>query len=157
MWDQTPIGKSPDIEVDLLCVSDGNVIVGECKTRSKEFSQNDINKMKEIAEKIDAKEIVFCSLDYEIDERAYKRIVKLQNSLSDKIDVQIMWLSTLFLQAKGAKSVHLPSCNHFSRINRNKAHKYYNYYEFMHETNGLCKSCYSSSKKMSEEWKYWPY
>lgn len=67
-------------EIDIICISDGNFIIGEVKNSAKLFSQADFNKIEKIALKIRPDKVVIYAL-----EGPYENALKLTENLKAKI------------------------------------------------------------------------
>jgi hypothetical protein len=55
--------KNPSAEIDLICISDGQFIIGEVKNSAKLFSKNDFDKIEKIALEIHPDKVIFYALE----------------------------------------------------------------------------------------------
>jgi len=76
---------APDREIDLLCVRDGQLIIGEVKTTISEIDTIEINNLIDVAEKLNTNMVVICAMEGEKE----KFDAKLQE-LRDKTNPSIM-------------------------------------------------------------------
>lgn len=54
----TPKDIGPAAEIDLACIIDGKLAIGEVKTNSKEFSTKELEKLADLVKKLDARIVV---------------------------------------------------------------------------------------------------
>ncbi len=81
IWKETKEDKK---EIDLCCVLDGEIFIGECKT-SKTVNQKDIKKYFELATEVGAQGLIFSTLSPEWSEGTRNNILKLSRDKELKI------------------------------------------------------------------------
>jgi len=77
-------------EIDLLCIKDGQFIIGEIKQTVRLFRSDDFNKMGDIAEKIKPDVIIFSSMDIEPNAAVKENINILRERLK-YLEIEVNW------------------------------------------------------------------
>lgn len=79
-------------EIDLFCISDGKIIIGECK-RENRLRKKEIRKYKKIYKEIMAEKLIFCTFN----EKGWSNgtLDKLEDILGDKINYELFKLEDL--------------------------------------------------------------
>ncbi|HEY5123867.1 MAG TPA: hypothetical protein VIK14_09050 [Ignavibacteria bacterium] len=77
-------------EIDILCLRDGEFIIGEVKQLNKSFHKSDFDKMYDISIRIKPDKIIFSSLDGKPSQLINDRIKKLQAKL-DSLNIKVEW------------------------------------------------------------------
>jgi len=77
-------------DLDIVCIQDGKLIIGEIKQSIKGFKNEHLIKMKEVAEIIRPNKIIFSSLDKSCNEKIEKKIKKLREDL-EMLKIEVEW------------------------------------------------------------------
>jgi len=85
-------GKRSTDELDIACIQDGKLIIGEVKTSNSLFREKDFAKMKKVAEKVIPSKVIFSSMERTESPFIKKQIMALQKQLN-KFDIQVEWYS----------------------------------------------------------------
>jgi hypothetical protein len=86
------VGK-PELfgELDLVCIEDGDFVIGEIKQSASLFQPEDFEKMKSVAKLIRPDKIIFSSMDEKLDQRIKVQIEQLGKDLAE-LEIKIEWL-----------------------------------------------------------------
>lgn len=82
--------NQPWREVDLICITDGKLILGEVKSSYAEFARDDFRNMKEVARVVRPEEIIFTALYGRPTEGSKRLLEELAEELVD-IGVSVRW------------------------------------------------------------------
>ncbi|MFW6173375.1 MAG: hypothetical protein ACOC5T_06485 [Elusimicrobiota bacterium] len=77
-------------EIDLLCIKDGQLIIGEIKQSVGLFGADDFNKIGDIAEKINPDVIIFSSMDIAPNSLVQENIKILKERLKH-LEIEVKW------------------------------------------------------------------
>ena len=77
--------EESDVELDIICISDGNFIIGEVKNSAKLFYPSDFDKIGEVALKLRPDKIIIYAF-----EGPYKKVEELTNELNNKMKSYIL-------------------------------------------------------------------
>lgn len=89
----------PKHEVDILCIRDGEFIIGEVKQTNKLFKKSDFDDMFEISRRIKPDKVIFSSLDGKPSKYINDCIIDLRNKLmSFNIKVEWFELSSFYFE-----------------------------------------------------------
>jgi len=77
-------------EIDLLCIQDGDFIIGEIKQSINGFKQSDFDKIEKIAKLIKPDKILFSSMDNKPNTFVSRGISKLTQSLQE-LEIKVEW------------------------------------------------------------------
>ena len=90
-------------DIDLLVVSDGQLMIGEC-TRSRKLAEADFGKMEAVAEHLNARWILFATTAAWITRGSWDRVFQLMEDLKDKnVEVDVLVQRDLFIGRMGEK------------------------------------------------------
>ncbi len=81
---------NPKGELDIVCIQDGDFIIGEVKNTCKLFEKSDFLKMEKIAKKIMPNKVIFSSLNKEPSPFVKKQIQDMSKRLSS-LDIKVEW------------------------------------------------------------------
>lgn len=86
--------KEPIIcaELDLVCIKDGQFVIGEIKQSISSFADHDFEKMCEVAKLVRPDVIIFSSMDKEPSRSVKENIEKLRIAL-EHLEIKVEWLS----------------------------------------------------------------
>ena len=79
-----------DAEVDLVCIKDGQFIIGEIKKSVGLFDQGDFDKVEKLAKLVKPDQILFSSLDEKPSAFVQQNIEKLRTSLA-YLEIKVDW------------------------------------------------------------------
>ncbi len=82
--------QDPTAELDIVCISDGDFIIGEVKNSAKLFSIMDFNKIEEVAIKIRPDKIIIFAF-----EGPYDNAIRLTDNLKEKMksyDIEVKFI-----------------------------------------------------------------
>ncbi len=79
-----------EAEVDLLCIKDGEFIIGEIKRSAGLFDQGDFDKIERLARAVKPDQILFSSLDKQPNRFVNQNIERLRTSLAD-LEIKVDW------------------------------------------------------------------
>ena len=82
--------KKPLGELDIVCIQDGRLIIGEVKQSVKLFKRSNFDTMAEIAERIRPNELIFSSLDQEPGKLVDDNIANIRTRLSP-LGIEARW------------------------------------------------------------------
>lgn len=90
----TEVSDKP-MEIDILCIKDGELIIGETKESVGLFEDNDFKKMKHIGKLIRPDKIIFSSMGETKEDRGINKLVKegikdLQSELA-YLEIDVQW------------------------------------------------------------------
>ena len=81
-----------EAEVDLVCIKDGEFIIGEIKKSVGLFEQSDFDKIERLAKVVKPDQVIFSSLDEMPNSFVTQNIEKLRVSLAD-LQISVDWYS----------------------------------------------------------------
>lgn len=84
-----------DNEIDLICIKDGKLIIGEIKQTIGLFCSEDFERMKKVARLIKPDKVIFSSLDKKPTVYVNKAIETLKNDLED-LEIEVEWYQLHF-------------------------------------------------------------
>jgi hypothetical protein len=77
-------------EIDLLCIKDGNFIIGEIKQSVELFNASDFYKIEEMAVRVKPNIVLFASLDEQPNGFVLRHITTLRSRLAS-LDIDVIW------------------------------------------------------------------
>ncbi len=77
-------------DLDIICIQDGKLIIGEIKQSIKGFKNKDFTSMKKVAEIIRPNKIIFSSLDNNCNKNIESKINKLREDL-ELLEIEVEW------------------------------------------------------------------
>jgi len=83
--EQNPFG-----ELDIVCIQDGRLVVGEVKQSVKLFKKSDFDTMAEIAERIRPSVLIFSSLDHEPSKLVNDNVTNIRIRLAP-LGIEVRW------------------------------------------------------------------
>jgi len=84
--------KTPDYELDIICISNGRFIIGEVKNSAKLFRKSDFTKMEDVAIKLRPDKVIMYAM-----KGPYDRVITLTKELKKKL--QPFGIETEFIHA----------------------------------------------------------
>ena len=81
---------APSHEIDILCIKDGEFIIGEVKTKNLGFEKHHFDTMLEIAKRIRPDKVIFSSLEPDSLPSILEHIEELQLKLNE-FDIKVEW------------------------------------------------------------------
>lgn len=81
---------SPYGEIDIICIKDGELVIGEIKQTIGLFDLDDFRKMLELAKLIRPDIVIFSSMDEKPNKLVEENIKELQTKLSD-LEIKVEW------------------------------------------------------------------
>jgi hypothetical protein len=83
--------KQPVAEIDIVCLQDGKFIIGEVKSKLRNFNPHEFDKIEKIARKIKPDKVIFSCLENQQPNRRIERLItNLQNNLAD-LAIEVSW------------------------------------------------------------------
>ncbi len=80
----------PSSELDIVCIQDGQFIIGEVKTSSDSFRQSDFDKMRNVAAKLRPEVVLFSALDGKNTQNISEMMNALQAALTGQ-NTKVIW------------------------------------------------------------------
>jgi hypothetical protein len=80
----------PKGELDIICIQDGKLIIGEIKQSLKLFNSSDFNNMRELAKKIRPDLVIFSSFDKKPNVFVKKNIERINEELQE-FEIEVKW------------------------------------------------------------------
>ena len=95
--------EKPDLKINICCIIDGDIYLGECKRSEKfrkdNFKENTVmNKYKNVVKEIGGKGLIFSTFSDEWKKETKEKIDKLKEEEKDEIEIIIFEKSNLLPQ-----------------------------------------------------------
>lgn len=90
-----------EAEIDLLCIVDGEFIIGEIKQSASLFDKNDFEKMEKVAKLVRPDRIIFSALDGKPSSSVLANIEKMKQDLS-YLGIKVEWYSIYYWTLQAA-------------------------------------------------------
>jgi len=91
-----PKKSTPFTDVDLICIVDGKLILGECKLHSDDFKQKDYEKMEIVAKALRPSELVFAALHGTETVNIKNKLKELEDKLSP-LEIKVKWIGENYI------------------------------------------------------------
>ncbi len=92
----SPGGKAAFTDIDLLCVVDGRLILGECKESSSGFKPKDFDNMLKVAKALRPAEVFFCAFSGTQTQAIKTKMTEMLVEL-EPLNIEVKWMGAEYI------------------------------------------------------------